>query len=100
MAFFSAGYLATFLHGFPVIKYYPAAHAWGLEGAYPDPGMAWFGKVAVGCWAGIIGCAIGALIAKIRGPESRPPLALEIAAWLLVCVTAAYATHYEWAKWM
>jgi hypothetical protein len=100
MAFFSIGYLVTFVHGFPIIKYYPVAHAWGLEGAHPDPGMAWFGKVTVGCLAGIIGWAIGVFAAKIKGAESRPPLALDIAAWLLVCMAAAYAAHYEWAKWM
>ena len=100
MAFFSVGYVVTFLPGVPVIKYYPEVHAWGLAGAYPEPGMAWFYKVAVGCLVGAIGWTLGALIAKNKGPESRPPLAIDIAAWFLVCMSVAYTAHYEWVKWM
>jgi hypothetical protein len=100
LACFAVGYGITFIHGFPAVKYYPAAHAWGLEGAYPDPGMAWFAKVATGCLLGFIGWMIGVVIAKIKGSESRPPLVLDIAVWVILCATAAYVAHFEWAKWM
>ena len=100
MVFSCVGYLITFIQGFPIVRYFPTSHAWGLAGAYPEPSMAWFGKVAVSLLAGILGWQIGVLAAKAKGPESRPPLALDIAAIVLVCVTAAYTAHYEWVKWM
>ena len=100
IAFFSVGYGMSFLHGFPVVKYYPAAHAWGFEGAFPDPAMAWFGKTAAGMLAGMIGVGIGAIIVRVKGAEARPPLPFEIAALILACVSATYAAHFEWVKWM
>ncbi|HOZ46300.1 MAG TPA: hypothetical protein PLO37_12105 [Candidatus Hydrogenedentes bacterium] len=100
LGFFSLGYLVTFVHGFPGIRYYPASHAWGLGGAYAGPSMGWYGRVAVGCVAGLVGWIIGAILDKTRGTESRPPWAVHVTAWILLLAAAAYATHHEWVKWM
>ncbi len=100
MGLFCLGYLLTFVHGVPGIKYYPVEHAWGPAGAHDGPSMAWFGKIAVGIAFGAVGWLVGAIIGKAKGPEAKPPAAVEAGAWVLVLVALIYTAQHEWVKWL
>ena len=62
--------------------------------------MSWYGKVALGLLAGIVGWIIGVLIAKKEDAEAKPPVPVELAGWLLTFAVILYTSWHEWHKWM
>jgi len=97
MGLFSAAYALTFVKGFPAWRYFPAQHAWGWTGAFPEPSMAWFWKVGLALGAGLVGWLAGLGLERWR---PQPPRWIDWMGWALFTLAVCAAAHHEFVKWI
>lgn len=96
---FSLGYLAAFLPGVPLLKYYPAAHTWTFDTA-DGPAMKWFSKLAYGVVAGLAGWIIGSLVERNERLKDGHLAIAEYSAWAAALACACIIATREWLAWM